>query len=162
MSMPALSVRQPWAWAVIHGGKDVENRTARSITLGGMANGLIRIHAAKGMTRDEYESAAAFMARLGVVCPHPANLVRGAVIGTVIVTEIVRTHSSPWFFGPCALVLAAPTAIGPIPGPGKLGYFEHCESGEVNEPLPWMKAWTEPDVIWPKGAPLPLFETRRA
>jgi len=25
--MKALTVRQPWAWAIIHGGKDVENRT---------------------------------------------------------------------------------------------------------------------------------------
>ena len=24
--MKVLSVRQPWAWAIIHGGKDVENR----------------------------------------------------------------------------------------------------------------------------------------
>ena len=23
----AISIRQPWAWAVIHGGKDVENRS---------------------------------------------------------------------------------------------------------------------------------------
>lgn len=25
--MKALTVQQPWAWAIIHGGKDVENRT---------------------------------------------------------------------------------------------------------------------------------------
>jgi len=25
--MIALSIQQPWAWAIIHGGKDVENRT---------------------------------------------------------------------------------------------------------------------------------------
>lgn len=25
--MRALTVQQPWAWAIIHGGKDVENRT---------------------------------------------------------------------------------------------------------------------------------------
>ena len=25
--MKALSVRQPWAWAIIYAGKDVENRT---------------------------------------------------------------------------------------------------------------------------------------
>ncbi|WP_409188395.1 hypothetical protein [Bradyrhizobium sp. RDM4] len=27
----ALSVRQPWAWAIIHGGKDVENRSAPAV-----------------------------------------------------------------------------------------------------------------------------------
>lgn len=25
--MKALTVQQPWAWAIVHGGKDVENRT---------------------------------------------------------------------------------------------------------------------------------------
>ena len=24
----AISIRQPWAWAVVHAGKDVENRSA--------------------------------------------------------------------------------------------------------------------------------------
>ncbi len=27
--MLALSIRQPWAWAVIHAGKDVENRSSK-------------------------------------------------------------------------------------------------------------------------------------
>jgi hypothetical protein len=38
-----LTVRQPWAWAIIHGGKDVENRTRN---LAGDYRGLIAIHAA--------------------------------------------------------------------------------------------------------------------
>jgi hypothetical protein len=28
--MRAISVRQPYAWAIIHGGKDVENRSQRA------------------------------------------------------------------------------------------------------------------------------------
>ena len=28
--MKCLSILQPWAWAIIHGGKDVENRTWRT------------------------------------------------------------------------------------------------------------------------------------
>lgn len=28
----ALSVRQPWAWAIIHAGKDIENRSWQDIT----------------------------------------------------------------------------------------------------------------------------------
>ncbi len=27
MIFPAISIRQPWAWAILHAGKDVENRT---------------------------------------------------------------------------------------------------------------------------------------
>lgn len=37
-----LTVRQPWAWAIIHGGKDVENRTRN---LAGDYRGPIAIHA---------------------------------------------------------------------------------------------------------------------
>lgn len=41
--MRVLTVRQPWAWAIIHGGKDVENR-ARN--LAGSYRGPVAIHVA--------------------------------------------------------------------------------------------------------------------
>ncbi|MEE6273491.1 hypothetical protein V2J56_09045 [Georgenia sp. MJ206] len=40
--MRALTVRQPWAWAIIHGGKDVENR---SRNIAGSYRGPVAIHA---------------------------------------------------------------------------------------------------------------------
>lgn len=40
--MRALTVRQPWAWAIIHGGKDVENRTRN---IAGSYRGPVAIHA---------------------------------------------------------------------------------------------------------------------
>lgn len=41
--MKALTVRQPWAWAIIHGGKDVENRSRNIV---GSYRGPLAIHAA--------------------------------------------------------------------------------------------------------------------
>lgn len=41
--MRILTVRQPWAWAIIHGGKDVENR---SRNIAGGYRGPVAIHAA--------------------------------------------------------------------------------------------------------------------
>ena len=39
MTMLAVSIRQPWAWAVIHAGKDVENRqVAPRVPLGWVVN----------------------------------------------------------------------------------------------------------------------------
>ena len=76
----ALSVRQPWAWAILHAGKDVENRSAaalRHMRIEPFSS--IALHASKGMTRDEYEEAAEFMATLGVVCPAPNLLLRGGM-----------------------------------------------------------------------------------
>ncbi|MBF4549250.1 hypothetical protein [Pseudoclavibacter sp. VKM Ac-2888] len=45
--MRVLTVRQPWAWAILHGGKDVENRSRK---LAGDYRGPIAIHAALGKT----------------------------------------------------------------------------------------------------------------
>ncbi len=51
--MKALTVRQPWAWALMEGGKDIENRKWATTYRGPLA-----IHAAAGMTRQEYCRAA--------------------------------------------------------------------------------------------------------
>lgn len=156
----ALSIRQPWAWAIINAGKDIENRSAAAVRHG-MTPGRIAVHAAKGMTQDEYIGTREFMERtVGVACPRPDALVRGAVIGFVTVTAIVQEHRSAWFFGPRGLVLADSVACEPIPALGALGYFNWAPRGEVEAPLPWMTAW--PDSPRKQGRPaeppnLPLF-----
>lgn len=140
----AISVRQPWAWAIIYGGKTVENRVKRAITLGGMdKQRYLAIYASTGMTRDEYEGARDFMASLGVQCPRPDDLVRGAIIGSVQVDGTTKDSDSPWFFGPLALLLSHAQPHDPIPCSGQLGSFLWGERrvDAVREPLPWMKAW---------------------
>src|SRR3989304_3850277 len=119
----ALSVRQPWAWAIIHGGKDIENRTVKAVSYGLGRPGRRAIHASKGMKRDEYEKARSFMLGLGIACPEPADLLRGGIIGDVEVTGVVKESSSNWFFGPRGLVLREPVACEFIPAVGALGYF---------------------------------------
>ena len=142
----AISVRQPWAWAIIHGGKDVENRVKRAITMGGMdRHKRIAIHASSGMTRDEYEEAREFMEDdCGVSCPHPSKLLRGGIIGSVSIVGVVKESRSPWFFGPWALELADAEDCEPIPCGGQLGAFrwQRSDAG-FREPLPWMMAWPE-------------------
>lgn len=135
----ALSVRQPWAWAIIHAGKDIENRGHVAIWKGGMRPARIAIHASKGMTRDEYVSAYDFMRSIHVVCPPAGALIRGAIIGSVEVVDIVTNHPSAWFFGPRGLVLRNPEACEPRPCSGALGYFDWKESGEIEQPLKWMQ-----------------------
>lgn len=137
----AVSVRQPWAWAIVAGFKDIENRTTFAINKGRLdLRGPICVHASKGMTRDEYDSARDFMAALAVECPPAADLVRGAIIGAVEVVDCVRKSDSPWFVGPRGLVLRNPVRFGlPIPCVGQLGRFQWRGSdGEVEKPLPWM------------------------
>lgn len=152
MKLPtkALSVRQPWAWAIVHAGKDIENRSAAAVRHG-MRPGPIAIHASKGMTRDEYEFARQFMLSIGITCPRPDNLVRGAIIGAVTVEAIVAESDSRWFFGPRGLVLSDARAVKPIAASGALGYFDWRASGDVETPLPWMRVWTADKAYQPQG-----------
>lgn len=141
----ALSVRQPWAWAIIFAGKDIENRSWSCYSANRRFRGRCAIHASAGMTRYEYTEAAEFMASLGITCPPPADLVRGAIIGTVdvigSVTRVSRQTSSKWFVGSFGLVLREPEPLAePIPVSGQLSFFEWkpTEGGAVAEPMKWM------------------------
>jgi hypothetical protein len=135
----ALSVRQPWAWAIIHAGKPVENRSTGALRHMSLPRRLA-IHASKGMTRAEYESAAEFMASIGVGCPPAADLLRGGIIGHVLVEGVVKESPSPWFFGPRAILLADPRPCDFIPAVGHLGIFEWrpADPSIIPPPARWM------------------------
>lgn len=109
----ALSVRQPWAHAIVHLGKDIENRKVRY-----GHRGLTLIHASAGMTPEEYEAAQAFMHSRGVMggwLPSLSLIERGGIIGAAEITDAVAEHPSPWWMGPCGLVLANARPIPFIP-----------------------------------------------
>lgn len=136
----AISVRQPWAWAIIHAGKDIENRSRGAVRWMRPLRGRRAIHAAKGMTREEYEDARDFMASIGVTCPPALALKRGGIIGAVTVAGMVTESDSRWFFGPCGLALREPEPCDFIPASGALGYFEWrpADPSIVPPPARWM------------------------
>ena len=120
----AISIRQPFAWAVIHAGKDAENRGPHAPRQFKAAVGhRVYIHASKGMTRVEYERAVDFMASIGVRCPAPDEFQFGGVIGSVLVVDVVERHRSRWFHGPFALALADPRPEPFMPVRGQVGLF---------------------------------------
>lgn len=160
----ALSVRQPWAWALFN-GKHLENRTAASVKHMKRKPGMrIAIHAAKGMTQREYEHGRALIVKLVGHCPRPDELVRSAIIGHVRYVDTIKHSHSPWFFGPRALLFEDQHALEkPIGCVGALGLFpwagddlsdELKRAREIETPLPWMKRWTElpaqPDLAPPR------------
>lgn len=137
----ALSVRQPWSWAIIHAGKDVENRSDAAIRhMDFRRVHRLAIHASKGMTQDEYEHARAFMGSIGVNCPLAADLLRGGVIGSVAVIGIVKNSGSPWFFGPRGILLKSPEPCEFSAGPGAFGLFDWApkEGAAAETPALWM------------------------
>ena len=74
----ALTLIQPWAWLVVHGGKRIENRGWST-----QLRGEFLVHAAKGMTREQYYGALAFTAKAApeVSVPPAESLERGGIVG---------------------------------------------------------------------------------
>jgi hypothetical protein len=158
----AISVRQPYAWAIIHGGKNVENRSQGAVRHMCFHNvDRIAIHASKGMTREEYEDASGFMARLGVTCPPAADLLRGGIIGTVGIVGIVKEHESPWFFGPRGIVVKDPIPCEFVAGAGALGLFNWphglAAHGEPDPPAKWMTGEARRARVMKRAAIAPML-----
>lgn len=82
--MRILTVRQPWAWAIIHGGKDVENRVRN---LAGDYRGEIAIHAGIRDDEDAYWNENIDFA-LDDTMTTADSLTRGAIIGVVDLVDV--------------------------------------------------------------------------
>lgn len=78
----AISVRQPWAWAIAHGGKTVENRTRRDPWFGAIGERIL-IHAAK--THDSYDDREVM--RLAGTDPLPV-MPHGALVAQVLIRDV--------------------------------------------------------------------------
>ncbi len=120
-----ISIRQPWAHLIVHGPKRIENRTWRT-----KIRGPVLIHAAKGMTQEEYLEACDFIAsrKIEVEIPHPSEMRRGGIIGRANLVDCIQESADPWFCGPWGHVLADPEPLPFQPLKGALGYF-HVEPG---------------------------------
>ncbi len=116
--MKAISIRQPWAWLIVHGGKDIENRTWQT-----KFRGRLLVHAASGMSVAEYEAARIIADTNNAYMPDYENLKRGGIIGSVEIVDCVTESGSPWFFGPFGFVLRDPNPLPFIPLKGALGLF---------------------------------------
>src|SRR5262245_12286518 len=122
--MKAISVRQPWAWAITFAGKDIENRNWPT-----RYRGPVLIHAAKGMTRDEDEDCLHALRDISRVRPFPTGLAlpafeeldRGGIIGYAEITDCISRSGSPWFAGSYGFVLANPQPLPFQPYRGQLG-----------------------------------------
>lgn len=147
----AISVRQPWAWAIVHGGKPVENRTWRKGNPALGFRGPCCIHASQGMTRAEYEEASEFMASIGVHCPDASELQIAGIVGVTTIVDIVTEMNSPWFFGPKGLVLKDSQPVDFIPAAGALGFFKwkRLPEGQEAKRPKWMGGTPTPPTSKP-------------
>lgn len=134
--LKALSIRQPWVWAIFHAGKDIENRdwSSRSPSLRGARSLIGRpflIHASAGMNRSEYEDfihtahtiSRTHPFRPGTILPPMHDLLRGGIVGRATLAGVVMEHSSPWFFGHVGIVLRDVELLPFVSCRGALGFF---------------------------------------
>jgi hypothetical protein len=123
--MKALSIKQPWAWQIIYGGKDIENRNWK-LPEGFTLPQTIAVHASKNMTRDDYADWWYFSKCITNNLASENNLVFGAIIGTVeIVGLTIDPKTSQWFCGYYGFILANPRPlVEPISCKGALGFWE--------------------------------------
>ncbi|MBE3038659.1 MAG: ASCH domain-containing protein [Chloroflexi bacterium] len=128
--MKALSIRQPWAWAIFHAGKNFENRTWFH-----SYRGRIVIHTGKAVDKSAVQKLRAKGHQV------PMNLPVGCLVGEVDIVGGVdrfgkKPVGNPWYEGEYGFFLANPKAYDdPVPYKGKLGFFEvePCEKPEAKE-----------------------------
>jgi hypothetical protein len=115
--MKVLSVKNPWAYLIIHCGKDVENRTWET-----KYRGPLLIHASRSMD---------------IYAPRDIRLLginwfdyNGYIIGKVNLADCIRDSKSEWAEeGLWHWVLEDPKPCAPIPVKGSLGLWEY--TGEI-------------------------------
>ena len=119
--MKALSVQQPWAWAIFN-GKPLENRDWST-----SYRGPLLIHASKTFDYDGMAWILFSREKLGLsLADFPQqfeDFERGGFIGIVDVVDCVQKHESPWFFGPRGWVFANPMRTEFVPFRGMPGLF---------------------------------------
>ena len=147
----ALSVYAPWAFAILHLGKTIENRSLRGANRNGFPRrflGEFWIHASlwpggsqrplnanqQHELKDEFQSA---FARSGhtkesfrVVTLGEVDAMRGHIVGRATVTGYVEQSDSPWYAaGSLGIVLANPVALArPVAASGALGWWRVPEA----------------------------------
>jgi ASCH domain len=93
----ALTVRQPWAWAIVYAGKDVENRRWQT-----SYRGPLLIHAAKEADPDGASRLLWTMDDPGAFGqPRAAFQTRGAIIGFAYLADILTDSASRWAQSAC-------------------------------------------------------------
>jgi hypothetical protein len=116
--MKALSVHQPWAWAIVHGIKGIENRSRRTYY-----RGPLLIHASKSRRElgDDYSELLPGL-------PPVEELPFGAIVGIVRLVDCVsldevegdRFATGPW----CWLLEEAQPIASEIAWGGQRGLFD--------------------------------------
>lgn len=168
--MRAISVRQPWAWAIMHGGKDVENR---SRNIAGSYRGPVAIHAGKAIFEEEGGAypevqSAIWLEEGGYVPtgvqlwevaddvdPHDPRFAYGAIVGVV---DLVRVHHADDCEHDDLMRLAGLYRSGPE-GRAEVAALPDSGAGGIVGKIRGCSPWAQPDQYHlVLASPRPLAE----
>src|SRR4051794_34939850 len=104
--MKVIVVRQSWAWLIVNGFKDIENRSWRT-----KYRGPLLIQASAGLpTRRELADFRLYARKRGIELPE--DFETGGIVGMVRLDDCVATTKSEWFFeGSVGWVLSKPKKL---------------------------------------------------
>jgi len=132
----ALSIMQPWAWLIVNGQKDIENRYWKTNYRGPVA-----IHAGKKIDKDcAWDLSERVHPVTGLhkiffgkeTGPAPWDDETGGIIGVVDIVDCVMSSESDWFFNSVSgkgkpnvgFILRNARPVEFIPVKGALGFFD--------------------------------------
>lgn len=128
--MKALSIRQPWAWLIVNGYKNIENRDWDT-----KYRGFLLIHAGKQVekaffTKKEktlclpYAESECGASVAALMPQRLEDYERGGIVGYATVHQVVMQSDSRWFKGKYGFVLTKAAALPFIPLRGQLSLFD--------------------------------------
>src|SRR3990172_3958852 len=118
--MKSLTVKQPWAWAIIAGKKPIENRSWSTAYRGRLV-----IVAGKSAVRSYIVDREKFLRALCITPPE--HYFHGYAIGTVDLIDVVSVSEAhgPFAEGPYCWILRNPAPFrSPLPYQGHLSLRE--------------------------------------
>lgn len=123
--MRALSIRQPWAWLIVNGYKDIENRDWKT-----SYRGKVLVHAGKKIDKLAYCHLKKIFPN--IVMPDIKDFEVGGIVGEVTITGCYdplkadnnQQSISIWYTGHYGFELADAKPLKFMPCKGKLSFFE--------------------------------------
>jgi hypothetical protein len=115
--LKAISIRQPWAWLIVNGYKDIENRIWEP-----KLRGPVLIHAGKSRAHLSADDLRYFKRHYRIP-DLPEQFETGGIVGVAEITGCVKRHRSKWFQGPIGWTLANARRLPFKPCKGQLKFF---------------------------------------
>lgn len=118
--MPAISIKQPWAWAIMEGHQPIINTDC--ILPSNIAGKDIWLHASDNIDVDGIEQ----LRKLGIRnLPQKNQYNQRVILGSIKIVKSVDTMAgNPWYSGPIAWIVETPILLPhPVKCEGRKGFW---------------------------------------